>query len=70
MLTRTNNIKSGILHIKPSNPDTTLCTTKASDLTTNKLDNLHSQISTNYHNFLDVFSKSKANKLPKLQPTI
>jgi hypothetical protein len=64
MLTRINNIKSGILHIKPSNPNTALHTTTANNLTSNELNNLHSQIPTDYHNFLDIFSKSKANKLP------
>jgi hypothetical protein len=68
MLTRINNIKSGILHIKPSNPDATLCTTTANDLTSDELDNLRSQIPTNYHDFLDIFSKSKADKLPNFNP--
>jgi hypothetical protein len=64
MLTRINNIKSGILYIKPSNPNATLHTTTANDLTSNKLNNLCSQIPTDYHDFLDIFSKSKADKLP------
>jgi hypothetical protein len=64
MLTRIDNIKSGILHIKPSNPDATLHTATANDLTSDELDNLCSQIPTDYHDFLDVFSKSKADKLP------
>src|SRR5258706_10114387 len=64
MLTQIDNIKSGILHIKPSDPDATLCTTKANKLPSDELDTLCSQIPSEYHDYLDVFSKSKANQLP------
>src|SRR5258706_8748497 len=68
MLTWIDNIKSSILHIKPSNPDATLCTAKANELPSNELDTLRSQIPSEYHDYLDVFSKSKANQLPDHNP--
>jgi len=65
--------QSGVLQIKPSDPQAFLRGTKVSlsaatptsePLNTQELKSLHNQIPSEYHDFLDVFSKSKADKLP------
>jgi len=68
MLTRIDNIKAGVLHIKPSNPDASLRSAKTNELPPDELDTLRSQIPSDYHDFLDVFSKSKADKPPDYNP--
>ena len=69
--------QSGVLQIKPSDPQAFLRSAKVSlsaatptsePLNTQELKSLHNQIPSEYHDFLDVFSKSKANKLPDHNP--
>jgi len=69
--------QSGVLQIKPSNPEAFLrgmkvnlsVTTPSSDpLNSQEFKSLRNQIPPEYHNFLDVFSKSKADKLPDHNP--
>jgi hypothetical protein len=68
MLTRIDNIQSSVLHIKPSNPDASLRSAKTDELPTDELDTLRSQIPTDYHKFLGLFSKMKSDKLPDHNP--
>ena len=68
MLTRIDKVNSRILHVKPSDSKTTTRIAKASKIPSNELDTLHSQIPSEYHDYLDVFSKSKAKKLPNFNP--
>jgi len=69
--------QSGVLQIKPSDPQVFLCGAKVSlsavtptsePLNSQELESLHNQIPSEYHDFLDVFSKSKADKLPDHNP--
>ena len=67
--------QSGVLQIKPSNPQAILRSVKVSystmtpdDLKSKEFESLCKQIPPEYHNFLDVFSKSKADKLPDHNP--
>ena len=70
MLSRIDKINSGVLHVKPadSDPAATLHTASANELPPDELDTLRSQIPSEYHDYLDVFSKSKADKLPDFNP--
>jgi len=70
MLTRIDKINSGILHVKPSDPDSdaALRSATADELPPDEIDTLCSQIPSEYHDYLDVFSKSKADKLPDFNP--
>ena len=70
--------QSGVLQIKPSDPEAFLRSTKvnlsvatpSSDpLNSQEYESLRNQIPPEYHDFLDVFSKSKADKLPDHNPT-
>jgi len=69
--------QSGVLQIKPSDPEACLrgakvnlsVTTPSSDpLNSQEFESLRNQIPPKYHDFLDVFSKSKADKLPDHNP--
>ena len=72
MLTRTNNVQTGILRVQPSSPDAFLrgarpdASPDSPDI--EEIETLRSQIPAEYHDFLDVFSKSKADKLPDHNP--
>ena len=68
MLTQIDKVNSGILHIKPSDSEATTCTAKVSEIPSNELDTLCSQIPSEYHDYLNIFSKSKADKLPNFNP--
>jgi hypothetical protein len=65
-----------VLQIKPSDPEAFLCSAKV-NIAISKLDNsllhtelesLWSQVPSEYHKFLDIFSKTKADTLPEHNP--
>src|SRR5258708_16371302 len=62
MLTRTGNVQTSVLQLKPSTSEASLCSAKpkpsVDDLLAEECKTLHSQIPSNYHDFLDVFSKT------------
>jgi len=69
--------QSSVLQIKPSDPEAFLRSVKVSlsaatptsnPLNSQEFKSLCNQIPPEYHDFLDVFSKSKANKLPDHNP--
>ena len=72
MLTR-HGKQIGVLQIKPSDPEAFLRSMKIHSPSSPSLDDPHateietlrSQVPPKYHDFLDVFSKSKADKLPE-----
>ena len=70
MLLWMSNVQIGTIHLKPSTPESSLCRarTNTDNPFQEELNTLQSQIPANYHEFLDKFSKSKADKLPDHNP--
>jgi len=69
--------QSGVLQIKPSDPqaflrgakvDLSAATPSSEPFNSQELETLCNQIPSEYHDFLDMFSKSKADKLPDHNP--
>ena len=72
MLSRIDNAHSGILRIKPSDLDASLCGAQpepaTNELPEEELNDLRSKIPPKRQPFVDVFSKTKADKLPDHSP--
>jgi len=70
MLSRIDNVHTGILQLDPTDSEASLRGARPvpDTLSEEELKNLRSQVPPEYHEYLDVFSKTKSDKLPDHNP--
>ena len=70
MLSRINNVHTGILQLNPMDSEASICGARPipDTLSKEELNNLCSQVPPKYHKYLDIFSKTKSDKLPDHNP--